>query len=128
MKRSCRAESHALELGVAPACATSSPAAGLFHAKPAERRSLHGRSLRWLDSPDAADFDVLAAYYGSSERFACPLCVRVVRARGGPWRIVHDLAHSDWWGELAAGYSCVWVANDDLVGVLGHAGMRSTQK
>jgi hypothetical protein len=70
-----------------------------------------------MQHPEAATFDILAGYYGPRANFSCPHCVRWARAAGKPFRIVHTLAHSEFWERLVAegGYEYVWLADDDLV-------------
>ena len=38
--------------------------------------------LRWLDAPDAANFDVVAVYYGSNPNWTCPGCLHTFHGRG----------------------------------------------
>lgn len=48
----------------------------------------------WLDEPGAAQFDVIALYFGDDSSWACPKCKAVIRIQG---EISSDLArYLDW--------------------------------
>ncbi|GAB4813813.1 hypothetical protein N2152v2_000859 [Parachlorella kessleri] len=72
---------------------------------------------KWLSQPEAATFDVIAGYYGSEASFTCPHCLHTARLTGKPFRIVHGLAHAEFWEGVVAegGYEYVWLADDDLI-------------
>ncbi|GAB4813835.1 hypothetical protein N2152v2_000881 [Parachlorella kessleri] len=85
--------------------------------------------VKWMQHPEAANFDIVVGYFGRKTAFNCTVCVRQARTRGSNTHvtgepILVDLTWTDFWDEilasgyeyiLASGYEYVWLADDDLV-------------
>lgn len=70
---------------------------------------------RWLDTVNAATFDIVAIYHGeAAANFSCPACIQVFPIRGPKWRLFMELTSLPEWGPLAGRYDYVMLPDDDL--------------
>eukprot|EP00887_Chlorella_sp_A99_P005466 scaffold1.g5466.t1 len=69
----------------------------------------------WMSHPERANFDLLVIHFGERKDFACPLCRAVYSAKGPKWRLAYALSRLPDWPALAANYSAIMVADDDLI-------------
>ncbi len=70
---------------------------------------------RWLDRPDAAEFDIIAIYHGEhSGNFSCGACAAVFHIEGPKWRLYLAMTQAKAWAAIAAKYEWIMLPDDDL--------------